>query len=136
MLLICDDNSVVFLLNFYFNKNYRPISLLTICGKNDDKQLIKNYRPISTTHNLQFAVKLSSIIFTAISMQTILLPKINLVSVQAIPHLTTYYIYLVNEIHEAFEDPKSLEVRAVFLDISHAVGLIFKFGSLIKLFEN
>ena len=57
-------------------------------------------------------------------------------------------LYLVNEIHEAFEDPKSLEVRAVFLDISKAFdnvwhdGLIFKLkvngisGSLIKFFGN
>ena len=29
-------------------------------------------------------------------------------------------LYLVNEIHEAFENPKSLEVPAVFLDISKA----------------
>ena len=57
-------------------------------------------------------------------------------------------LYLINEIHEAFDDPKSLEVRAVFLDISKAFdkvwhdGLIFKLkqngicGSLIKLFGN
>ena len=40
-------------------------------------------------------------------------------------------IYLVNEIHEAFEDRNSLEVCTVFLDISEAFdkvwhGLIFK----------
>ena len=28
---------------------------------------------------------------------------------------TNQLLYLVNETHEAFEDPKSLEVRAVFL---------------------
>ena len=54
----------------------------------------------------------------------------------------------MNEIHQAFENPKSLEVRAVFLDISKAFdkvwhdGLIFKLkqnsisGNLLKLFEN
>ena len=64
-----------------------------------------------------------------------------------IPQLTNYFIF-VNEIHKAFDDPKSLEVRAVFLDISKAVdkvwhdGLLFKLnqngitGSLLKLFEN
>ena len=57
-------------------------------------------------------------------------------------------VYLVNEIHEAFENPKSLEVRAVFLDISKAFdkvwhdGLIFKLkqngicGGLLKMFES
>ena len=61
---------------------------------------------------------------------------------------TNQLLYLVNEIHEAFEDPKSLEVRAVFLDISKAFdkvwheGLIFKLrqnglnGGLLKLFES
>ena len=46
-------------------------------------------------------------------------------------------IYLVNEIHEAFENPKSLEVRAVFLDIAFDKvwhdGLIFKSNKLVFL---
>ena len=60
---------------------------------------------------------------------------------------TNQLLYFVNEIHEAFED-KSLDVRAVFLDISKAFdkvwhdGLIFKIkqngvhGKLLNLFEN
>ena len=55
---------------------------------------------------------------------------------------------LVDEIHQAFDSTKSLEVRAVFLDISKAFdkvwhdGLIFKMrqngrsGKLLKLFQN
>ena len=61
---------------------------------------------------------------------------------------TNQLVYLTNEIHEAFENPHSLEVRAVFLDISKAFekvwheGLIFKLkqngisGNLLNLFEN
>ena len=57
-------------------------------------------------------------------------------------------MYLVSEIHEALEDSKCLEVRAVFLDISKAFdkvwheGLIFKLkqngisGKLLKFFES
>ena len=33
---------------------------------------------------------------------------------------TNQLLYLVNEIHQAFENAKSLEVPAVFLDISKA----------------
>ena len=31
---------------------------------------------------------------------------------------TNQLLYLATEIHEAFENPKSLEIRAVFLDVS------------------
>ena len=33
---------------------------------------------------------------------------------------TNQLLYLVNEIHQAFGSPKSLEVRPIFLDISKA----------------
>ena len=61
---------------------------------------------------------------------------------------TNQLLYLVSEIHDAFEDSKCLEVRAVFLDISKAFdkvwheGLIFKLkqngvsGKLLKIFES
>ena len=61
---------------------------------------------------------------------------------------TNQLLFLVNEIHEAFENKSSLEVRAVFLDISKAFdkvwhkGLIFKLkrngvsGKLLKFFES
>ena len=61
---------------------------------------------------------------------------------------TNQLLFLVDEIHRAFEDRNSLEVRAVFLVISKAFdkvwhdGLIFKLkqngisGSLLKLFDN
>ena len=61
---------------------------------------------------------------------------------------TNQILYLVNEIHQAFESSRSLEVRAIFLDISKAFDkvwhdrLIFKLkqngvsGNLIKFFQN
>ena len=56
-------------------------------------------------------------------------------------------LFLVDEIHQAFEDPKSLEVRAVFIFLRLLIkgwhdGLVFKLkqngisGSLLQLFEN
>ena len=49
---------------------------------------------------------------------------------------TTDLLYLVNEIHEAFEDPKSLKVRAVFLDISKACDKVWHEGLVFKLKQN
>ena len=45
-------------------------------------------------------------------------------------------LYFINEIHEAFEDPNSLEVRAVFLDIAKAFDKVWHEGILFKLKQN
>ena len=49
---------------------------------------------------------------------------------------TNQLLYLVNEIHGAFEDPTSLEVRAVFLDISKAFDKVWHDGLIFKLRQN
>ena len=61
---------------------------------------------------------------------------------------TNQLLYLIDEIHQAFDSQESLEVRAIFLDISKAFdkvwheGLIFKLeqngisGGLLNLFQN
>ena len=61
---------------------------------------------------------------------------------------TNQLLYLLDEIHQAFDSTKSLEVRAVFLDISKAFdkawhdGFIFKLqqngisGNLLRLIQN
>ena len=108
-------------------KNYRPISLLPICGKMFEKIIFNNLYPYLNENN--FITKKQS-------------------GFRPGDSTTNQLLLLVDEIHQAFENRNSLEVRAVFPDISKAFdkvwhdGLIFKLkqngisGSLLKLFEN
>ena len=104
-------------------KNYRPISLLPICGK----VIFNNLYSYLHTKNL------------ITKNQSGFRPR---------DSTTNQLLYLLDEIHQAFGSPKSLEVRAIFLDISKAFdkvwhdGLIFKLeqngisGNLLKLVQN
>ena len=93
-------------------KNYGPISLLPICGKileeiifnHLDSYLITN--KIITTNESGFRPGYST---------------------------TNQLLYLVDEIHQAFDNPESFEVRAVFLDISKAFDKVWHAGLIFKL---
>ena len=93
-------------------KNYRPISLLPICGKCYEKMIFNNLHSYLDANNL--------------------ITK-NQSGFRPGDSTTNQLLYLVNEIHHAFEDPKSLEVRAVFLDISKAFDKVWHDGLIFKL---
>ena len=108
-------------------KNYRPISFLPICGKILEKLIFNQLYSYLNTNNL--------------------ITK-NQSGFRPGNSTTNQILYLIDEIHQAFDCTESLEVRAVFLDISKAFdkvwhkGLLFKLqqnsisGSLLNLFQN
>ena len=96
-------------------KNYRPISLLPICGKVFEKIIFNNLCNYLNTNNL--------------------ITK-NQSGFRPGDSTTNQLLCLVNEIHKAFDDLKSLEVRAVFLDISKAFDKVWHDGLLFKLNQN
>ena len=107
--------------------NYRPISLLPICGNIFEKIIFNNLYSYLNANNL--------------------ITK-NQSGFRPGDSTTNQLLFLVDEIHQAFEDTTSLEVCAVFLDIAKAFdkvwhdGLIFKLkqngisGSLLTFFES
>ena len=155
MLLLCDDSAILHLKIIFSNilstsiyPDLWKIANVTPIFKKGDKQLIKNYRPISL---LPICGKiLEKIIFNHLySYLTAnrLIIK-NQSGFRPGDSTTNQLLYLVDEIHQAFDSAECFEVRAVFLDISKAFdkvwhdGLIFKLkqngvsGGLLKLFQN
>ena len=79
--------------------NYRPISLLPICGKIFEKIVFNHLYSFLNSNDL------------STKNQSGFRPGDSTVN---------QLLELVNDIHVAFDNPKSLEVRSVFLDISKA----------------
>ena len=127
MLLLC-DNLVVLPFKIFFENNLATstypdmwkLANVTPIFKKGDKQLIKNYRPISL---LQICSKMfEKIIFNNLYKY---LNANNLITKNQSgfrpgDSTSNQLLYLINENHEDFNEPKSLEVCAVFLDISKA----------------
>ena len=155
MLLLCDD-SVILPLRIIF----RNILLISIYPdiwklanvipifKKGDKQVINNYRPISLLPicGNMFEKIVFNNLYSYLDANNLITK--NQSGFRPGDSTTNQLLYLVNEIHQAFENPKSLEVRSVFLGISKAFdkvwhdGLIFKLkqngvsGSLLMFFQN
>ena len=95
--------------------NYRPISLLSICGKLFERIVFKylynhlNSNKLITTNQSGFRPGDSTI---------------------------NQLVALVDNIHKTFDKRESSEVRAVFLDISKAFDKVWHEGLLFKLKQN
>ena len=127
MLLLCDDSVVlplhIIFINILSTSIYPDtwkLANVTPIFKKGDKQLINNYRPISL---LPICGKIfEKIIFNNLYNYLHLNGLITKNQSDFHPgdSTTNQLLYLVDEIHHAFDSPESLEVRAVFLDISKA----------------
>ena len=95
--------------------NYRPISLLPICGTIFEKIVFKHLYNYLISNNL------------ITKNQSGFRPGDSTVN---------QLIYLVNDIHKPFDSRTSLEVRAVFLDISKAFDKVWHDGRIFKLKQN
>ena len=96
-------------------KNYRPISLLPICGKMFEKIIFNNLYPYLNSNNL------------ITNNQSGFRPG------DSTPN---QLLFLVDEIHQASEYRNLLEIRAVFLDISKAFDKVWLDGLIFKLEQN
>ena len=95
------------------SKNYRPISLLPICGKIFEKIVANQLYDYLTSNNL--------------------ITK-NQSGFRPGDSTTNQLLGLINEIHKSFEN--RLEVRAIFLDISKAFDKVWHQGLVYKLQQN
>ena len=96
-------------------KNYRPISLLPICGKIFEKIIFNQLYLFFTSNNL--------------------ITK-NHSGFRSGDSTTNQLLTLINVIHESFDNRNSLEVISVFLDISKAFDKVWHEGLIFKLKQN
>ena len=143
MLLLCDDSISVPLQIIYNNilltslyPDIWKIAHVTPVFKKGDKQLIKNYRPISL---LPICGKiLEKLIFNRLYnyLNTNSLLTKNQSGFRPGDSTTNQLLYFIDEIHQAFDCTESFEVRSVFLDISKAFDKVWHEGLIFKLEQN
>ena len=118
-----------------FPKLWKSANIVPI-HKKSDKQLVKNYRPISL---LPICSKLfEKIIFNQLYSyfsDNNLITK-NQSGFRSGDSTTNQLIELVNEIHKSFDNRCAYEVRSVFLDISKAFDKVWHEGLIFKLKQN
>ena len=104
--------------------------------KKDDKQLIKNYRPISLLP-IRGKILEKTIFNHLYSYLTAnrLITK-NQSGIRPGDFTTNQLLYLVVEIQQAFDSTECFEVHAVFLDISKSFDKVWHDGLIFKLKQN
>ena len=143
MLLLCDE-SVVLPLEIIFENiletstypDMWKLANVTPIFKKEDKQLVKNYRPISLLPicGKIFEKLIFNSLYFYLNSNDLITP--NQSGFRPGDSCPNQLLFLVNEIHRAFENHKSLELRAVFLDISKAFDKVWHEGLLFKLKQN
>ena len=143
MLILCGDTAAI-PLKILFNNilstgvypNLWKLANITPIHKKDDKQKIINYRPISL---LPICGKiLEKIIFNQLYTYLTnndLITK-NQSGFRPGDSTTNQLLDLVDTIHKSFDTVPTMEVRAVFLDISKAFDKVWHEGLLFKLKQN
>ena len=143
MLLICDESVVLPLKIIYHNileqaiyPDLWKLANVTPIFKKEDKQLVKNYRPISLLSicGKMFEKLIFDNLYAYLSSNSLITK--NQSGFVPGDSCTNQLLFLINEIHEAFNNPTSLEVRAVFLDMSKAFDKVWHKGLLFKLKQN
>ena len=140
MLILADDSIVLPLMLIFTNilttGIYPEFSNVTPIHKKGSKQLIKNYRPISS-------LPICGKVFEKIVFKHLYnyLVSNNLITnnqsgFRPQDSTVNQLIHLINDIHKSFDNRKSFETRAVFLDISKAFDKVWHKGLIFTLKQN
>ena len=97
------------------NKNYRPISLLPLCGKLFEKVIFNSLYKYYESNNIL---------------------NINQSGFRSSDSCINQLINITHDVFQSFDSNPSLEVRGVFLDISKAFDRVWHKGLLFKLKSN
>ena len=112
------------------------VANVTPIHKKNDKQVVENYRPISLLPILAkvFERIVFKNLFNYLIANNLITKKQS--GFRPGDSVTNQLLALVNDIHTAFDNKNSLEVRSVYLDISKAFDKVWHEGLVFKLMQN